>query len=60
MDKNKQNIAKSELHAERLITELILMGKIYTRPVAPHVKIGLRFKFKWKQDVWYSGVLLVT
>lgn len=58
MNKKKQNITKTELQAERLITELILMGKIYTRPVAPHVKIGLRFKFKWKQDVWYSGTVL--
>jgi hypothetical protein len=58
MDLKEQNITKTELHAERLITELILMGKIYTRPVAPHVKVGRRFKFKWKQDVWYTGTVL--
>jgi hypothetical protein len=54
----KQNITKTELQVERLITELILMGKIHPRPVAPHVKVGLRFKFKWKQNVWYSGTVL--
>ena len=58
MDQKKKNITKIDLHADRLITELILMGKIHIRPVAPHVKIGKRFKFKWKQDVWYSGTVL--
>jgi hypothetical protein len=58
MDQKKHNITKIELYVERLITELILMGKIYTRPVAPHVKIRRRFKFKWKQDMWYAGTVI--
>jgi hypothetical protein len=71
MDQKKKYITKTDLYAERLITELILMGKMYIRPVAsvqlacrltvqtvPHVKVGRRFKFKWKQNVWYTGTVM--
>ena len=76
MDQKKKYITKTDLYVERLITELILMGKMYIRPVVsvqspketlesdftrltvPHVKVGLRFKFKWKQNIWYRGTVL--
>jgi hypothetical protein len=58
MDQKEQKITKTKLYVDRLITELILLGKIHTRPVAPHVKVGQRFKFKWNQGVWYTGTVM--